>query len=558
MEQSLQQSEAEIDINIKGSGKVSLASGSTGRDLLGILKGRLPYQVVALAVDNQLKDIDYIFNEPCKVELIDLSSEMGFRIYRNSAVFLLIKACRELFPETQLLVKHSLSNGLYCELADKVLNDNELASIQKRMRELAVLDLPINKIRVKGEEAAFLFEKQGMMDKVKLLGFLEQPFVHIYELDGFYEYFYGYMLPNTGMIWQFRLVNYPPGLVLQTPERSEPNAIEPYIRQNKLFNIYSEAKEWANMMDTPHVAALNDIIENGDIIDLIRINEALHEKKIASIADMICQNKEIKLVLIAGPSSSGKTTFAQRLMIQLRVNGRQPVAISLDNYFIDRKHTPRDEDGNLNFEALEALKLDLFNTQLNQLINSEEVEVPIYNFKSGCSEARGIKMKVPPQGLIIIEGIHGLNGELTRCIPAEHKFKVYISALTQINIDYSNRIPTTDCRLLRRIIRDARTRGHGTRETLKNWGSVRCGEQHNIFPFQENADVMFNSSLVYELPILKKYARPLLEDIKPDEPEYIEAKRLWRFLSFFREASSDNVPPNSILREFIGGSWFQY
>ncbi len=556
MGESLKQTK--IQINIKNMGIYSVDLNSTAGELVFDLKQQLPYQVVALAVDNDLKDLNYVFTRQCKVELLDLSTEIGFRIYRRGVVFLLLKACRELYPETQLVVKHSLSNGLYCELLDKVLDDKEAAQIQKRMRELAVLDLPIKKMLISREQAAFTYEKQGMMDKIKLLQFREKEVVHMYELDGFYEYFYGHMIPNTGMLDNFRLLNYPPGLILQTPERNSPNAIQPFIDQRKIFNIYSEAKEWGEMMGTPHVAALNDIIENHDIVDLIRINEALHEKKIASIADTICQDKKIRLILIAGPSSSGKTTFAQRLMIQLRVNGLKPVMVSLDDYFVNREDTPRDENGEYDFEALEALKLDLFNEQLSRMIKGEEVQVPIFNFKKGRCEDYGVSLRVPIGEPIIVEGIHGLNDQLTWSIPAEQKFKIYISALTQLNIDFSNRIPTTDCRLLRRIIRDARTRGHGTRETLNRWPSVRRGEMKNIFPFQENADVMFNSSLVYELAILKKYAAPLLMDIGPGEPEYMEAKRLSKFLSYFREAPSEPIPPNSILREFIGGSWFHH
>ncbi|MGI6420938.1 MAG: nucleoside kinase [Syntrophomonadaceae bacterium] len=550
--------ESKVQINIKGRGYHSVEINTPAYDLVTELQSELPYQVVALSVNNDLKDLDYVFTKPCQVELLDLSTEIGFRVYRRGVVFLLIKACRELYPETQVLVKHSLSNGLYCELADKVLEDKEVAQIQKRMRELAVLDLPIKKVLLHRDQAAHIYEKQGMMDKIKLLQFRDKEMVHMYELDGFYEYFYGPMVPNTGMLSNFRVINYPPGLILQTPERNSPNLIEPFVDQRKIFTIYSEAKEWGEMMGTPHVAALNDIVENGDIVDLIRINEALHEKKIASIADMICQNRKIRLILIAGPSSSGKTTFAQRLMIHLRVNGLKPVMISMDDYFVDREDTPRDEFGDFDFESINALKLDLFNDHLSRLIRGEEVEVPIFNFKAGRCEDYGVPMKIPVGQPIIVEGIHGLNDQLTWSIPAEQKFKIYISALTQLNIDFSNRIPTTDCRLLRRIIRDARTRGHGTRETLNRWPSVRRGELKNIFPFQENADVMFNSSLVYELGVIKKYAAPLLMDIGPGEPEFIEAKRLSKFLSYFREIPSEPIPPNSILREFIGGSWFHH
>jgi uridine kinase len=321
--------------------------------------------------------------------------------------------------------------------------------------------------------------------------------------------------------------------------------------------IHKEAKDWAGMLQTPHLAALNEIIERGNIDDIIQVNEALHEKKIAYIADSICTNPEIRLVLIAGPSSSGKTSFAQRLLIQLRVNGRRPVSISMDNYFVDRLDTPRDENGDYDFESIEAMNLDLFNDHLSRLINGEEVEIPIYNFKKGCSEDRGIMIKVPAGEPIIIEGIHGINNRLTWRIPQEQKFKIYVSALTQLNLDYSNRIPTTDCRLIRRIIRDSRTRGYSALDTIKRWPSVRRGEEKNIFPYQENADVMFNSSLVYELSVLKPYAEILLEGISSEHFEHVEARRLLKFLSYFRAIEPNSIPPNSILREFIGGSWFK-
>jgi uridine kinase len=343
---------------------------------------------------------------------------------------------------------------------------------------------------------------------------------------------------------------------LQTPEPSDLNLDHPFHEQSKLFQVYQEAKAWAGMLDTPHLAALNDIIENQQIEDLIRVNEALQEKKIAQIADMIVKNPSKRLVLIAGPSSSGKTTFAQRLLIQLRVNGRRPVSISLDNYFIDQKLTPLDENGEYDFEALEALKLDLFNDHLTRLLDGEEVEMPIYSFKQGCCLEKGINISVPAGEPIIIEGIHGLNDQLTWSIPREQKFKIYVSALTQLNIDYANRIPTTDCRLIRRIIRDSRTRGYSALNTIKRWPSVRRGEEKHIFPFQENADIMFNSSLVYELAALKPLAEPLLEEITDDNREYVEARRLLKFLSYFRSISSEPIPPNSILREFVGGSWF--
>jgi uridine kinase len=547
----------DIQVNVKGLGPYIIPKESTTGDLVGLLKDRVSHQVAAVIIDNRLEDLNFVLDKDCDIELIDTSSESGARIYRRSIVFMLIKACRELFPHSELIVKHSLSNGLYCELQDQPLSDRDIEQIQKRMREYVVQDLPIEKRVVSREEARRIYARQCQLDKVGLLEYRDKATVHIYELDGYYEYFYGYMLPRTSDLERFRLLNYPPGMILQTPDVYNPDGIRPFSDLPKLFNIYQEAKKWAVMLGTPHVAAFNDIIREGGLRDLIMINEALHEKKIADIADQICSNPEIRLVTIAGPSSSGKTTFANRLMIQLRVNGRRPVSISMDNYFVDRDLTPRDENGEYDFEALEALQLDLFNEHLCRLIDGEEVEIPRYDFLTGRSLSRASRLQVPPGELIIIEGIHGLNEGLTFSVPPRQKFRIYVSALTQLNIDYSNRIPTTDSRLIRRIVRDNRVRGYSALETLGRWRSVRRGEERNIFPFQENADVMFNSSLVYELAILKPYIEPLLAEIKPDMREYVEATTLLKFLSYFRPAPDNFVPPNSILREFIGGSWFK-
>jgi len=547
----------DIQVNVKGLGPYVIPAQSTAGDLVGLLQDRVSRQVAAVIVDNQLEDLSFILDKDCDIELVDTSSEIGARIYRRSIVFMLIKACRELFPHSELIVKHSLSNGLYCELLDQPLTDRDIEQIQKRMREYVVRDLPIIKRVVSREEARRIYARQCQLDKVSLLEFRNKDTVHIYELDSFYEYFYGYMLPRTSAMDSFRLLNYPPGQILQTPEAYKPDGIRPFADLPKLFNIYQEAKEWAMMLGTPHVAALNAIIRDGGLKELIMINEALHEKKIADIADQICSNPEIRLVTIAGPSSSGKTTFANRLMIQLRVNGRRPVSISLDNYFVDRDLTPRDESGDYDFEALEALQLELFNEHLSRLIAGEVVEIPRYDFLTGRSISRAERLQVPKGELIIIEGIHGLNDRLIFSVPSKQIFRIYISALTQLNIDYSNRIPTTDSRLIRRIVRDNRVRGYSALQTLRRWRSVRRGEERNIFPFQENADVMFNSSLVYELAILKPYIEPLLAEIGPDKREYVEATTLLKFLSYFRSAPDHFVPPNSILREFIGGSWFK-
>lgn len=546
-----------INVTIKNVGSFQVAPGTFLGDLCASIEKEWEYPVVAGIIRNTLRDLHYSLKSDCEVELVDTSTEAGLRIYRRSASFILIKACRDLFPERTLMIKHTLSNGLFCEFLNQATTDNEIEQIVERMRQIVSSDLHIERYLLENEEARRIFTRQGQEDKVKLLRYRDKEAAHVYELDGFTEYFYGYMVYRTGILDKFKLLYHLPGMVLRTPEIDDILLEKPYHEQPKLGIVHRESKDWAEMLRIPHVAALNESITRGDVVDIIQVNEALHEKKIAYIADTICNNPGIRLVTIAGPSSSGKTTFAQRLLIQLRVNGRKPVSISLDNYFVDRCHTPVDIDGDLDFESLDAMDLDLLNDHLTRLINGEEVEMPIFNFKTGNKEEHGINIRVPQGEPIIIEGIHGLNERLTQSIPKANKFQIYISALTQLNVDYSNRIPTTDCRLLRRIIRDHRTRGNSALDTIKRWPSVRRGEEKNIFPFQENADVMFNSSLVYELSVLKLLAEPLLEAIDNDEPEHIQASRLLRFLSYFRVISAANIPPNSILREFVGGSCFE-
>ncbi|MGI6412293.1 MAG: nucleoside kinase [Syntrophomonadaceae bacterium] len=551
-----------ILVNVVGCGCFPVLPGSYASELVDNILSKTDLingeaKVVAIIVDNTLRDLYYRFYKNCSISLVSLSSEMGIRIYRRSAAFLLIKACKDMYPDRNLIIRHSLSNGLYCEFPNQGITASEVSAVERRMRELVKNNLPIEKISLDKSAAQEIFFKQGQEEKSKLLELSSPGRVELYKLEDYYGYFYGYVVPKTGMVDKFRILHYEPGIILQTPEPSTPNTIQPYKEQKKLASVFNEAKEWAGMLATPHVAALNEKIEAGAIDDIIRVNEALHEKKIALIADQICNNRDIRLVLISGPSSSGKTTFAQRLLIQLRVNGRRPVAVSLDNYFVDRELTPRDENGDYDFESLDALQLDLFNDHLARLIKGEEVFTPVFDFKTGTSISGQNPIKVPKGELIIVEGIHGLNDRLTWIIPKKMKFKVYISALTQLNLDYTNRIPTTDSRLIRRIVRDQRTRGYSAAETIRRWPSVRKGEERYIFPFQEDADVMFNSSLVYELSVLKNHVEPLLRQIGPHDPEFIESNRILRFLSYFKPVSQESIPPNSIIREFIGGSWFR-
>lgn len=556
---SMEEKSEMINIELLDRGKVEVPLGTKVVDLILEFYTEHQILIVAALVRNEMKDLNYLLQEGDTVEMVDLADEDGVRIYRRSAFFILQKACDELFPGRILMARHSLSDGLFCEFSNQEITPSEVKRMEERMREIVKRRLPIERLVVYMKEALEIFSAANQHDLVTLLQQRNKNIIHVIRLEEFYEYFYGLLLTNTEQLIKFNLVYYPPGLILQTPMTKSPAAVMPFVEQKRLASIYSEEKAWAEMLNAPHVPAVNRTIAEGGFKDFIRINEALHEKKIADIADQICSNKDIRVILIAGPSSSGKTTFAQRLYIQLKVNGKNPKAISLDNYFLDRCDTPVDEYGEYDFEALDALKLDLFNEHLQQLINGEEVEMPIYNFAKGTCEDQGEMISLGRDQLLILEGIHCLNDELTRGVYSKQKFKIYISALTQLNIDYSNNISTTDSRLVRRIIRDNRTRGNNALETIKRWPSVRRGEEKNIFPFQEDADAMFNSSLVYELFIIKPFIEPLLYQVRTDKREYAEAMRLQKFLSYFTPVMLEerDIPYNSIIREFIGNSCFE-
>ncbi|WP_265444919.1 nucleoside kinase [Acetivibrio straminisolvens] len=516
--------------------------------------------IVAAKVNNDIKELSYRLYDSCRVEFIDLTYEDGMRIYKRSLSFILIKAVNDLFPDRKVVICHSISKGIYCEVkGDKPLTVEEVDMIKNRMIELVNLKIPFIKKIMSLDEAREVFRKIGRMDRFRFIEHRKKPYVTLYECDGFEDYFYGYMVPHTGYLDRFDLKYYHPGLILMSPEKTNPDKIPEYKEQKKLFSIFSEYKKWGKILGVEDVGALNDIVKEGKINELIRVAEALHEKKIAQIADMIAFNEhKKKVVLIAGPSSSGKTTFAHRLSIQLRVNGLRPVTISLDDYFVNRELTPKDENGEYDFEALEAIDIKLFNQHLAELTAGKEVDVPIFNFPNGCRESFCRKLKIDEDQIIIIEGIHGLNEKLTASIAKESKFKIYVSALTSMNIDEHNRIPTTDTRIIRRIVRDFQFRGCSAANTINRWPSVRRGEERNIFPFQEEADVMFNSALMFELGVLKTYAEPLLMEIDSSEPEYSEARRLIEFLSNFLSIDTKEIPANSIIREFIGGSCFYH
>ena len=546
-----------IKISLKGGTNLEVKRGITLKEIKDMVETEYDTQIVAARVNNVLKELKFALNEDSEVEFLDLTTSIGLRIYQRGLSFVFIRAAMELLPGCRVSVEHSLSKGLYCEIKyQNPINEDYVEAIEERMREIIYEDVDLEKKSISKEEAREIFQEFNMDAKEKLLKYRNKDCINIYSCGWLKNYFYGYMVPSTGYLKNFKLKFYLPGVIIQFPTKEEPNKIPEFTEQPKLASIFRETEKWGNILNVGYVANLNEIIEKDKHSQLIRVAEALHEKKIAQIADMITKNEK-RVLLIAGPSSSGKTTFAQRLLIQLKVNGLNPISLSIDDYFVDRELTPRDEEGNYDFEALEAVDVNLFNEHMTKLIQGEEVHVPTFNFLIGKREYRNNILKIDKDQPIIIEGIHGLNEKLTKDIPQNKKFKIYISALTQLNIDDHNRIPTTDTRLIRRMVRDSKYRGHSALTTLKIWKSVRRGEERNIFPFQEEADVMFNSALAYELAVLKKYAEPLLTEIDNKEPEYAEAKRLLKFLSYFKGINDGKfILQTSILKEFIGGSCF--
>ena len=489
--------------------------------------------------------------------LVPFTSIDGMKVYSRTLQYIFIKATLDLFKDAKIVMQHSIDKGIFGEI-HKVspLDEEDINKIKNKMKDIIDKNIPINKVKVKREKAIEIFKSYGMDDKVLLLEQVNFEYVSLYELDGRYDYFYGYMAQSTGVIRSFDVMYYEPGFILRYPLEDDINTLVKFNEQKKLASIFMETEKWLNILGVGEVGSLNEKIINGDLSSLIMISEALHEKKIAEIADKIFNRRDTRIVLIAGPSSSGKTTFAHRLGIQLRVNGLIPIPISLDDYFVNREDTPRDENGEYDFETIGSVDIKLFNEQLREILKGNEVEIPTFNFLKGEREWIGNKIKLPQNGVVIIEGIHGLNPILTSEIEDKYKFKIYISALTQLNLDNHNRIATTDVRRIRRIVRDHLSRGHEAEDTLKMWPKIKRGEQENIFVYQEEADVMFNSTLVYELCVLKNAALEELNKIEEDNTIYNEAKRLKSFLGFFKEIDCDLVPQNSILREFIGGSIF--
>ena len=517
---------------------------------------------IALAmVDNKLCELQKVLRRSCDLKFVTTGDACGNQAYRRSVTLMMLKAFYNICGENnidKLTVQFSLSKGYYCTLEGNVkVTRALLMSVQKHMEQMVNQNIPIIKTSLPTQEVIERFAKHHMHDKEKLFRFRRSSRVNVYSLNGFEDYYYGYMLPSTGYLKYFELYPYDEGFVLQMPVRQEPEVVPPFNPQNKLFNVLTETSNWGKMMEVNTVGALNEHIASGDINDIILIQEALMEKKIADIASQIHMRKNVKFVMIAGPSSSGKTTFSHRLSIQLRTLGMKVHTIAVDDYFIDRERTPRDENGDYNFEILEALDVEQFNKDMTDLSKGKEVSMPTYNFKTGKREYRGNKIKLNTGDVLVIEGIHCLNDKLSYSLDRDSKFKIYISALTTLNVDEHNRIPTTDGRLIRRMVRDARTRATSAEETIARWPSVRKGEENHIFPYQEEADVMFNSALVYELCVLKQYCEPLLFSIPRTSPCFSEAQRLIKFLDYFLAVGSENIPNNSLLREFVGGGCFK-
>lgn len=535
-----------------------VAKGTPVTELLKLKKAKMSNQVVAAFINNKLMDLRTEIEQDCTVTFVDTGTDEGIRVYHRSVIMLVMRAISEILPGSNAIIQHTLGNGVYGEIQyHRPLKDRDIGRIERQMRYIIEADEQITRKRISREDAERYFTEAGQVEKISLLRQLPQEEVELYCCGGYYDFCLGPLAPSTGYLKNFRLRFYLPGFILELPKKEKPNEIPPYVEQGKLANIHFEAKKWANILKVNNVVTLNEVVLSGNTMNLMRVSEAFHEKKIIRIADQISESIDrIRIVLIAGPSSSGKTTFAQRLSVQLQVNGIRPVAISLDDYFVDRELTPRDAEGNYDFESIDAIDSALFNDHLIKLIQGEEIELPYFNFKTGKREYHGHKLRLEPHDLVIVEGIHGLNDVLTRSIPKGRKYKIYVSALTQINLDNQNRIPTTDVRILRRIMRDYRCRGRSAIETIRQWPSVRRGEEKNIFPFQESADVMFNSALPYELAVLKGAVEPLLKDISPENPEYSEAQRLLTFLNYFVPLGVDEVPLNSIVREFVGGSCF--
>ena len=550
----------EVQIRCKNNKKsINIPIGSTLWDAYVALKLEMPYGPVSAKVNNKVEGLHYRFYNAKDVEFLDLTSPSGMRTYTRSLFFVLVKATKDLFPDSSIKIEMPISRGYYCDLRiGRPLTDKDAQDIEQRMREIVNQDIPFHRIQSPTEEAIELFRSKGMLSKVKLLESSGTIYTHYYKLQDTVNYFYGSLLPSTGGLKVFGVIRYYDGLLLRIPSRKNPNELEEIIPQEKMIEVFEVLHHWQEIVGRNTVGDFNRACQEGHATDMINVAEALQEKKIVKIADEIQARPDVKLILISGPSSSGKTTFSKRLSIQLMTNGLHPYPISLDDYFVNRTDTPKDKNGDYDFESLYALDIPFFNAQLKDLMDGKEIELPRFNFQKGEREKSGKKIRLEKNMILILEGIHALNPELTPQIPDIQKYRIYVSALTTIMLDVHNYIPTTDNRLLRRIIRDYKYRGYSALETIRRWPSVRDGEDKWIFPYQEQADAMFNSALLFELAVIRNQALPILELVPENAPEYSEAYRLRKFLRYFIPMSDNVIPPTSLLREFLGGSSFQY
>lgn len=542
-------------IKIQYNGKtIDVENGTKIIDILGDEVKKVG--AIAARFNNEVKSLNYKLKENGNLSLIDISNKDGIRIYRKGLLFIIGKAISELYPNAKIMVNYQLSNSLLCEITNMEITDKMIENINKKVADIVEKNLPIEKKSMSKKEAEEFYKNSETINGKLQLELHTKKQVSLYWCEDYFDYYYGILPISTGVMNLYEIIKYEKGFLIRYPSRKEINKLPEFKENRKLMATLDEYDVLHTVLNVPTVKKLNEVIRQGKIKDYILLDEALHEKKIANIADDILKNEKIKMILIAGPSSSGKTTFAQRLGIQLRLNGLKPVTISVDNYFVERPQNPIDENGNYNFECLEAIDVKLLNEHLLRLLNGEEVEIPTFDFEVGTKRYNGNTLKLADDEVLVIEGIHCLNDKLTPLIPKEQKYKIYISCLTVLNIDEHNRISTTDTRLIRRMVRDSQFRGYKALHTLQMWDSVVEGEEKNIFPFQEEADSMFNSSLIYELAVLKDYAIPLLEEIDNSNPEYSEAKRLHRMLGYFESIPADYLPNNSLLREFVGGSIF--
>lgn len=542
-----------ILVNIIGIGEVTVNSGISLLEISKLVYKEDYKQYLGARINNEVYNLFKTIDKNVDIKFIDNKDVDGYRIYTKTITAVFIMACREICPESKVRIEHFQGPGLYVELEkEHSISSSQIILIENKMREIIEADYTIERTKYSRDEAIKLFEEIGYIDKVRLYNSIDRQNFHIYRISDYIDAFHGYLAPSTGYVKMFKLKHYYPGAIILFPSKKNNYDMTDFKEQKKLAKIFKETNDWAEILDLGYVSSLNEKVSNNTIGEVIRISEAFHEKKIAKIADNICEDSDINIILIAGPTSSGKTTFADRLAIQLKVNGKRPIAISMDDYFVNRENTPINEDGSYNFETIDSVDLKQLNSDLTRLLEGEIVELPKFNFITGQREKSGKYIKVDKDHPIILEGIHGLNPKLTSGIPEKNKYKVYISALTQLNIDAHNRIPTTDTRLIRRMVRDVKHRGNGPLRTFELWSGVRSGEEQYVFPFQEEADVMFDSALVYELAVLKKYIVPLLEEIDNTSIYYSEAKKLLKFLQYFVDIiNEEDIPPQSLLREFI-------